>query len=70
MVGFFETVKLILKLWGLIQNIIGIYKKRDAEKWEELILNDALNYQDLIAAKSLEERRDAEKKIAKDWFRK
>jgi hypothetical protein len=70
MVGFFETVKLIMKLWGLIQNIILIYKRKDEAKWDSLIIQDVLNYQNLIGAKTLEERKAAEVVIAKDWFHK
>jgi hypothetical protein len=70
MVGFFETVKLILKLWGMIQSIIAIYKKNNAEAWESKIIQDVLNYNDLVAAKTPQERKEAEKKVANDWFRK
>jgi hypothetical protein len=70
MVGFFETVKLILKLWSMIQSIIAMYKKKNAEAWESKIIQDVLNYNDLVNAKTLEERKAAEKKVADDWFRK
>lgn len=70
MPGFFETLKLIIKFWGIIQNIISFYKRKDAEKWEANIEQDFLNYQDLVTAKTLEERKLAEKKVASDWLRK
>ena len=68
--GFFETLKLIVKLWNIIQSVFSYYKQKNKEKWEDAIEQDLLNYQDLVNAKTLEQRRQAERKIADGWFKK
>lgn len=68
--GFFETLKIIIKFWNIIQSILSFYKQKNAEKWEQKIEEDLINYQDLVNAKTLEQRRQAEKKIANGWFEK
>lgn len=62
------TVQLILRVWDLIQTLIGVYKAKDAANWDKLIQADLTNYLALKTAKTPQEVQDAQSKIASGWF--
>lgn len=68
MSGFFDLVRLILRLWDVIQSIIARFKAQDAENWDKKIEAGVRAYLDLQNSKTPEERKDAQKRISDSWL--
>lgn len=69
MAGFFATVQLLLRAWDLIQKLIGVYKEKAGDDWDKRILADAQSYLELKTAKTPEEVKSAQRKIADSWLK-
>lgn len=70
MTGFFDLIKLLLRLWDTIQSIIDNAKKRDGDNWDKRIIEGVQAYAKLQNAKTPEERDQAESDVSRNWFSK
>jgi len=68
--GFFAVIKLILKVWDVIEALIASAKAKDAANWEKIAEEGFRAYGALLAAKNPEETNAAKKRVADNWLNK
>lgn len=67
--GFFSAIKLILRVWDLIEQLIKSAKERDAANWDKIAEEQIRAYAALATAKTPEEKDEAKKRVAGGWLK-
>ncbi len=68
MTGIFSAIKLILRVWDLIEQLIAGAKAKDAANWDRLAEEMIRSYAAMATAKTPEEKDSAKKRVADSWL--